>query len=108
MTSRRHPYTNDDFFSSHLQSNGNDNLIDGLRNQVSQLKSLTLDIGDEIKEHNRFIKDLDNDFDSTWNNLTKSMSRLKMIAMSGNNRYIWYLLLFSLFVFSWIWIIVRF
>ncbi|KAF7494803.1 DNA polymerase delta catalytic subunit [Sarcoptes scabiei] len=86
MTSRRHPYTNDDFFSSHLQSNGNDNLIDGLRNQVSQLKSLTLDIGDEIKEHNRFIKDLDNDFDSTWNNLTKSMSRLKMIAMSGNNQ----------------------
>ena len=123
-----------DFFSTHIQGHENNDLISGLRNQVSELKSvcflvvvvigdfviidhcsslfffpqLSLDIGEEIKEHNRFLKDMDNDFDSTWGTLTNSMNRLKKIASSGNHRYIWYLLLFSLFVFFVIWLIIRF
>ncbi|KAH9421125.1 BET1 homolog [Dermatophagoides pteronyssinus] len=106
--SRRQPHTTDDFFSTHIQGHENNDLISGLRNQVSELKSLSLDIGEEIKEHNRFLKDMDNDFDSTWGTLTNSMNRLKKIASSGNHRYIWYLLLFSLFVFFVIWLIIRF
>lgn len=68
---------------------------------------LTLDMGEEIKEHNRYLKEMDNDFDSTWNSLTSSMSRLKKIATSGNNRYILYLLLFSFFVFLVIYLILK-
>jgi IS30 family transposase len=36
-----------------------------LRSKVSALKSLTIDIGTEVREHNRLLKDVDDDFDST-------------------------------------------
>ena len=32
---------------------------------MSALKSLTIDIGAEVREHNRLLKDVDDDFDST-------------------------------------------
>ena len=32
---------------------------------MSALKSLSIDIGAEVREHNRLLKDVDDDFDST-------------------------------------------
>ena len=43
----------------------NSELEEELRGKVSALKSLTIDIGTEVREHNRLLKDVDDDFDST-------------------------------------------
>ena len=64
-------------------------------------------MGEEIKEHNRFLKEMDNDFDTTWGTLNNTMKRLKRIANSGSNRHILYLLLFAFFVFFVIYIIMK-
>lgn len=85
----------------------NDYLVDGLANKVTALKSLTLDMGDEIKSQNSFLNDMDTEFDSTWGTLSASMKRVGRLASSGHNRYIWYLLGFSFFVFFIIYVIMK-
>lgn len=95
----------DDMFEMETE---NDQLVNGLRTKVSALKSLTLDMGDEIKSQNLFLKSMDNEFDSTWGLLSSSMARVKKLALSGHNRIYLYLALFSLFVFFFVYIIIRF
>lgn len=86
----------------------NDELVDGLRSKVGVLKSLTLDMGDEIKSQNLLLKDMDNEFDSSWGLLSSSMARVKKLAASGQNKFIFYLISFSCFVFFFIYMIIRF
>lgn len=64
-------------------------------------------MGDEIREQNRFISGMDNDFDSTFGSMTNAVARLKRIATAGHNRIYLYLILFSLFVFFVIYIIMK-
>ncbi|CAG2182263.1 unnamed protein product [Oppiella nova] len=85
----------------------NNQMIDGLRNKVGALKSLTLDMGEEIKDQNLFLKDMDNTFDSSWGLLSSSVNRVKRIATSGQNRHILYLFLFAFFVFFIIYVIMK-
>jgi len=56
-------------------------------------------MGDEIKYHNTYLESMHTDFDRTWGFLSGSMTRVKNLAVAGHNRYILYLILFSLFVF---------
>ena len=98
-------HSQDDAFEAEVE---NDHLVNGLRSKVTVLKSLTLDMGEEIKSQNFLLKDMDNEFDSTWGLLSSSMGRVKKLALAGHNRYIWYLMLFSLFVFLFIYMIIRF
>jgi blocked-early-in-transport protein 1 len=109
--SRRQPHHYDqnqgNSFGEPTQEGENDYLIDGLKSKVTVLKTLTIDMGDEIKSQNSFLKDMDNEFDSTWGKLSSSMKRVTKLAAAGHNRYIWYLLGFSLFVFFIIYIIMK-
>lgn len=98
-------YSQDDGFEAEIE---NDHLVNGLRSKVTVLKSLTLDMGEEIKSQNVLLRDMDNEFDSTWGMLSSAMGRVKRLALAGHNRFIWYLLLFSLFVFLFIYMIIRF
>lgn len=89
--------------------NENDYLIDGLKSKVDTLKSLTLDMGDEIKGQNSFLKDMDTDFDSTWGKLSGNMRRVERLAKNVVAKHmVWVLLLFALVVFFIIWVIIRF
>lgn len=78
-----------------------------LKGKVSALKSLTIDIGHEVRYQNSMLKDMDDEFDSAGGLLGNSMKRVMRMARSGHNRYILYLLLFSLFVFFVIWLMMR-
>ncbi|KAI1280771.1 BET1 -like protein [Halotydeus destructor] len=87
--------------------NENDQLVNGLRNKVGTLRSLTLDMGDEIKSQNSILGDMDSEFDSVWGKLSSSMSRVTRLAKAGHNRYILYLIGFSFFVFFVIYVIMK-
>ncbi|CAB1443093.1 unnamed protein product [Pleuronectes platessa] len=43
----------------------NEHLQEGLRAKVTALKSLTIDIGTEVKYQNKMLEEMDSDFDST-------------------------------------------
>lgn len=74
-----------------------------LRDKVGLLKSLTIQIGDEVKEHNKLLKDTDDTFDSVGSLLSNTIGKVKQLAKSGYKYYFLYLFLFVIFVVIVIW-----
>ena len=75
-----------------------------LREKVGLLKELTIQIGDEVKEHNRLLKDADNSFDSVGDLLANSIGKIKQLAKSGYKYYFLYLVshFSSLFLLTYV------
>ncbi|XP_064634813.1 BET1 homolog [Lineus longissimus] len=102
--------------ASYAAANGNNQMVEdenerleeNLQFKVKALKSLSIDIGTEVKYQNKMLKDMDEDFDNSGGILKATMGRLGAIARSGGNRFIWSLLLFALLVFLVCWLIIKF
>ncbi|XP_056597110.1 BET1 homolog [Triplophysa dalaica] len=77
----------------------NERLQEGLRDKVHALKHLSIDIGNEVKNQNKMLGDMDSDFDSTGGILGSTMGRLKHLARGSQTKVYCYMLLFALFVF---------
>ena len=86
----------------HLEEE-NENAETELRSKVSALKSLSIDIGTEIREQNVDWNRLDDEFDSTFGQLLNNIQRVVKLAKSGSRYHLFYLFLFCLFVFFIIW-----
>ena len=74
----------------HLEEE-NDSKENELKEKVSLLKQLTIDIGDEVKEHNRLLRDADDTFDSVGNVMSATIGKVKELAKSGYKYYFLYL-----------------
>ncbi|XP_041104829.1 BET1 homolog isoform X1 [Polyodon spathula] len=77
----------------------NEQLSEGLKEKVNALKSLSIDIGTEVKYQNKMLVDMDTDFDSTGGLLGATMGRLKLLSRGSQTKLFCYVLLFVLFVF---------
>uniref|UniRef100_T1IH28 BET1 homolog n=1 Tax=Strigamia maritima TaxID=126957 RepID=T1IH28_STRMM len=86
----------------------NEQMVEGLKHKITALKSLSIDIGNEVRTQNQMLSDMDNDFDTGSGFLNSTMGRLHRMTKAGHNRYILYLILFSLFVFFIIYILMKF
>ena len=96
-----------DIKNSEIMERENDQLINSLSSKVSALKSLTIDIGNEVKEQNKYLDGMDNDFDFGSGMLGSTMKRLQVMAAKSNKRFTLYLVLFSFSVFLLIYYIVK-
>jgi len=74
-----------------------------LKGKIGALKSLTIDIGSEVREHNRLLRDVDDGFDKAQGSLTQSINKVLQLARSGSRYHLLYLFLFALFVFTVLW-----
>ncbi|XP_076471676.1 BET1 homolog [Babylonia areolata] len=86
----------------------NSHLTEALRGKVQALKSMSIDIGTEVKEQNKVLNAMDEDFDKSGNFLQATMDRLKRLTRAGHYKLWIYLLLFVFFVFFMCWVIIRF
>ncbi|KAG7281329.1 hypothetical protein CRUP_023480 [Coryphaenoides rupestris] len=77
----------------------NEHLQEGLQAKVSALKSLTIDIGTEVKYQNNMLNDMDSDFDSTGGLLGATIGRVKKLSRGSQAKLLCYMLLFCCFVF---------
>jgi len=93
--------------SSNSVEEQNDELADQLKDKIGVLKSLSITIRDEVKEHNNFLSGLDDDFERTGGFLGRTMNRVIQLGKGSHNHYILYLFLFSILVFFIIWILIR-
>ncbi|XP_068091125.1 BET1 homolog [Hyperolius riggenbachi] len=82
-----------------LYEQENERLAESLRLKTSALKSLSIDIGTEVKYHNKLLSEMDSDFDSTGGFLGSTMGRLRTLSRGSQAKLFCYMLLFSLFVF---------
>ncbi|XP_028672917.1 BET1 homolog [Erpetoichthys calabaricus] len=84
----------------------NDKLTDSLKAKVNALRTLSIDIGTEVKFQNTMLGQMDTDFDSTGGLLGATMGRLKRLSRGSQTKLFCYLMLFVLFVvFVLYWII---
>ncbi|VDK50638.1 unnamed protein product [Anisakis simplex] len=85
----------------------NDSLVDQLTGKVAALKKITIAIGDDVREQNRLLNEMDSDFDASRGLLGTTMGKLGRVAKAGGKNLLCYLVLFSLFVFLLIYYLVR-
>lgn len=100
-------YGANNFGSSQIIEEENDSITEMLRDKVTALKKVTIDIGQEVREQNRLINDMDTEFDKGGGFLRSTMNRVTAMAKAGHNCYILYLLLFAMFVFFVCWLIIK-
>ena len=86
----------------------NDQMEQELRSKVSALKSLSIDIGEEVRYHNRELSGMDDDMDKVGGFLSQTMGRLKGISRHGYGKMYCYLFLFVMAVFFVMYWMIRF
>merc|ERR1719342_872233 len=77
-----------------------------LTQKVSRLKSLVIDIGEEVKGHNALLTETDNIFDNVGSLLNSTVGKVKLLAKSEHRYYLLYLLLFCSLVLLFIWYLI--
>ncbi|KJH49216.1 SNARE domain protein [Dictyocaulus viviparus] len=80
----RGPSTSNGLESSYLERH-NDSLVDELSNKVAALKKVTISIGEDVREQNRLLSNMDDDFDSSKGLLMSTMKRLGIVSRAGVN-----------------------
>lgn len=100
---RNNRYPNQQVYGHEHVEEENSKAEDELKGKIGALKSLSIDIGAEVREHNRLLKDVDDGFDSTLANLTNSIGKVLRLAKSGSRYHMFYVFLFCLFVFFVLW-----
>ncbi|KXJ07956.1 BET1 homolog [Exaiptasia diaphana] len=93
--------------SDQMLEDENERLENDLSNKVQTLKSLSIDIGHEVRSQNQLLNDMDDDFDTSGGLLSATMGRLTALTKKGHHKIMCYLMLFCLFVFFVAWFIVR-
>ena len=78
-----------------------------LQSKVSALKSLTNEIGGEIRDLNKHWNEIDDHFDSTAGQLLHNIQRVVKLAKSGSRYHLFYLFLFILFVVFVLWWLIK-
>ncbi|KDR09963.1 BET1-like protein [Zootermopsis nevadensis] len=86
----------------------NDAMADELKDKVHKLKSLSLDIGDEVKYQDRLLREMDDDFEKTGGFLGNTINRVLRISKGRHNYYVFYLLIFSVVIFIILYIVIKF
>uniref|UniRef100_A0A5F9DMH4 BET1 homolog n=1 Tax=Oryctolagus cuniculus TaxID=9986 RepID=A0A5F9DMH4_RABIT len=85
----------------------NERLTESLRSKVTAIKSLSIEIGHEVKNQNKLLAEMDSQFDSTTGFLGKTMGKLKILSRGSQTKLLCYMMLFSLFVFFVIYWIIK-
>uniref|UniRef100_A0A0K0EES6 t-SNARE coiled-coil homology domain-containing protein n=1 Tax=Strongyloides stercoralis TaxID=6248 RepID=A0A0K0EES6_STRER len=77
----------------------NNELTESLANKAKALKRITIAISDDVREQNRLLNDMDDDFLKSNSVLGITMKKLGIVSKSGGNKLLLYLVFFALFVF---------
>ena len=85
-----------------------ENMEQRLINKTSKLKQITISLGNEIRDSNKYIKGLDDDFDKSKNYMDSAMKGIYKLSKNPNCKLYFYLILFSLFVFFVLYLLIKF
>lgn len=86
----------------------NDRMTVELKDKIGVLKSLSIDIGNEVKYQDRLLRDVDDDLERTGGFLGNTMNRVLRLGKGSHNYYICYLFAFSVFVFFILYLVLKF
>ncbi|CAN0056907.1 unnamed protein product [Discosporangium mesarthrocarpum] len=81
--------------------------INDLSDQVSLLKNLTIDIGQEVRSQNELIDGMEGQMFDAGGLLGGTLQRINNMMARGGSRHMCYLVLFIVFTFISIWWIMK-
>lgn len=84
-----------------------DDLEGKLMNKTSRLKQITIQLGDQIRDSNKIVRGLDDDFDKSRGFLETAMGRIGKFSKYGNCKIYFSLIMFSFFVFFVLYLITK-
>ncbi|KAI9202788.1 uncharacterized protein BJ171DRAFT_161295 [Polychytrium aggregatum] len=87
---------NDDF--GYSMEHQNDEQVDLLSQKTSQLREITLSLGDEVRNQQEMLRGMETQFGATGDLLGQSMKRLQQMAKTQTGRWFLYMVLFVLVV----------
>eukprot|EP00823_Brevimastigomonas_motovehiculus_P000186 TRINITY_DN1029_c0_g2_i1.p1 TRINITY_DN1029_c0_g2~~TRINITY_DN1029_c0_g2_i1.p1 ORF type:complete len:128 (-),score=25.32 TRINITY_DN1029_c0_g2_i1:54-437(-) len=94
--------------SEHLMEQQNDEMIGDLHSKVIELKGITMDINQRIKEDNEFIDSTADVYESTGFSLSKATQRIGVMLDSWGYKHMCYLCCFIVgFFFLCLWLIMK-
>jgi len=100
--SMKRPISGNNYLEQH-----NDDMVEELSSKGSTLKRVTIAIGDDVREQNRLLTEMDSGFDMSKGMLGTTMRRLGLVSRSGGRNVLCYLVLFAFFIFLAIYMIVK-
>ncbi|CAB3363399.1 Hypothetical predicted protein [Cloeon dipterum] len=86
----------------------NEQMTDQLKDKIGALRSLCIEMGTEVKYHNKLLTDINDDMEHSRGFLGKTMDRVLRLGKGSHNYHLVYLFLFCIFVFFLLWIILKF
>ncbi|XP_071863299.1 blocked early in transport 1 [Bombus fervidus] len=86
----------------------NERMTDHLKDKIHALKSLSIDIGNEVEYQDKMLRGMDEDVERTSGSLTNAVTRVLRLSKGSHTYYILYLMLFSILVFFILWVTVKF
>jgi blocked-early-in-transport protein 1 len=93
--------------SERLMESQNDVLTARLADKVNLLKQMSIDIGVEVKEQNRFLTDMDADMENTQSFMHKTLGSLQNMINTGGSKHMCYLVGFIFAIFMLVYWLVR-
>ena len=86
-----------------LMESQNNERISQLSDQVSLLKNLTIDIGNEVSSQNNMLDDMGTSFGNTGDLMGKSMKRLGTMLQKTSSKHLCWIVGFVFFVMMFLW-----
>ncbi|KAF3430444.1 hypothetical protein E2986_05222 [Frieseomelitta varia] len=86
----------------------NETMTEHLKDKIHALKSLSIDIGNEVQYQDKMLRGMDEDFERTSGLLTSSVARVLRLSKGSHAYYILYLVLFSICIFFVLWVTLKF
>lgn len=86
----------------------NERLAEELKGKIGALKSLTIDIGNEVRYQDKLLKGVDDDMDRTGGFLSNTMARVVRLGKGGHQKYMCYMILFVLVIFLLLYVTLKF
>ena len=86
----------------------NDRMAEELKDKIGVLKSLSIDISNEVKYQDKLLREVDDDMDRTGGFLGNTMHKVVKLSKGFHNYHILYLFLFSIVVFFILYVVMKF
>ncbi|XP_036216490.1 BET1 homolog [Bactrocera oleae] len=85
----------------------NERAAEELKHKIGALKSLTIDIGNEVRYQDKLLRGIDDDMDRTGGFLGNTMARVVRLGKHSGGRHMCYMFLFILFVFLILYVVIK-
>ncbi|XP_035788132.1 BET1 homolog [Anopheles albimanus] len=85
----------------------NERMAEELKGKIGALKSLTIDIGNEVRYQDRLLRGMDEDMDRTGGFMSNTINRVVRLGKGGHRNYMCYMFLFVLAVFFLLYIVLK-